>query len=225
MSLSRHNSWIFNAIASGAFIFFPLLAPTGGHCDEEIASSMDRAERFMQRIEDDRQWFGVEFSAAPNSFGKPKLTAAGADQAIVPFNLVFDFQLSTRAGNFDVGPTFSYYASVGDNSLSAHIYGLGGQFKYQARWFHSQFVVPVIGYQIERTLVVQDTSSQFQSNGLIAGVWIYLNYLEKKAAKDVYNQFGVSRSYLVFELHDIKGSDSTYNLQSKAYQLGLRFEI
>lgn len=110
---------------------------------------------------------------------------------------------------------------------AASIYSVGGQFRYQLKYFRNQPVVPMAGYAAEywRYSLADDSSGSFLAQGPVVGAWILLNFIDPASATQFYLNHGVVRSYLVAEMRLLSGGDSNVQASGKAYFFGLRFEI
>lgn len=118
----------------------------------------------------------------------------------------------------EIQPTFmqsfgvlSFGPMAGSFFSATTFYG-GGSVKYQARFFHEQWIVPTVGYEylipfafgsspeaitVGSTTIAGGTPTQ----GLVLGGMFLLNIIERSAASSFFINHGVLRSYLTAEYH------------------------
>ncbi len=176
------------------------------------------------------------------SKGFNQLDSTGAqnpDPLVSSIGLAFEYQPTflQTFGVLSLGPTFAltpifptpnpFTSSIGS------LFSFGAQIKYQFRYFRSQPLVPVVGYFVEDFFFhfgnQNNTNSDLQGSVLITGpmlgLWLYLNWLEPSAATSFFQNFGVCRSYLTFEVKSMTGNGGGMSISGLSYYGGLRFEI
>lgn len=103
----------------------------------------------------------------------------------------------------------------------------GFNFRYQARYWHEQILVPYLGYTYQRLYyTLADGPSGFTVfYGPSVGLQLYLNRLESQVSADAYIDTGILRSYLTLEGQQLSGEDEIFSLGGFTYVLGLRVEF
>ena len=168
------------------------------------------------------QLTGSANGLAPNNLSATTLSAGGIQFEYEP-------RFLQSIGVLSLGPSFDiYFDPSGNNTPSAFaVWGIGGQVRYQARFFRDQPFVPMVGYTMEQiTYHFSSDGSQgaYQAKGPVFGGYFLLNWLEKSAAADFYDNWGILRSYLVAEVRSLSGGDGTSNVDGTSCFFGLRLE-
>ncbi len=123
-----------------------------------------------------------------------------------------------------VGPNFTYAQGLG--SFTRQIFAPGAQVRYQARFFREQLLVPMAGYELRYArYLFPEAQGALTAKGPFFGALLLMNFLEPDAATEAFIEHGVSRTYLVAELHLLSGNDATVSLAGRSLFFGLRFEF
>jgi hypothetical protein len=191
---------------------------------------------------DIRPLWGLQFETSMNPFGgkinggSPVVPNQGSTPTYA-FDLAFEIQprFLQSIGILGLGPRIGIYPIFegGVTSSITSIYSLGGQIRYQARFFRRQFIVPMVAYSIENFNYrftqgagnIAAYTGSFWAQGPIWGAWILLNSLDPGASADFYIDNGVARTYLVFESRILSATDPVVKFAGASYYLGLRFEF
>src|SRR6185369_6864780 len=109
---------------------------------------------------------------------------------------------------------------------------IGGNVRYQFRYFREQIIVPVIGYSLEymhyhfkQSGTHAEQKGSIWVKGPIFGGWILLNAFEPRAAQQFYRNWGTLRSYLTYEAKKLSGENAPISINSFSHYIGLRFEF
>lgn len=217
------------------FFSFPVLASVPESSDsshEEAGSEASLKDFRVSPYKKIRPEWGIEFSTSPNAFGANALTVEQGTQPIWAFSLLGEYQPAflQDIGVIGIGPAFNIYPAIGGTKFTpnfASLVGLGGQIRYQARYFREQPVVPVVAYSLEEFKYVFDTgmSGWTLIHGPTVGLWVLLNFLESNSASYMYINNGVTRTYLIAEYRMMTGEDSNLTIHGGSYYFGLRFEF
>jgi hypothetical protein len=181
------------------------------------------------------QW-AFQLNASVNPFGgqllKPgHLVDDQGDNSAYGFQLSFEFQPAflQSIGVIGLGPTVGVYPifAGGVTSNPWAIYSLGGQVRYQARFFRKQFIVPVFSYSVDyfSYRFTSGKSGRFFANGPAGGIWILLNALDPGTAAEFYVDNGVLRTYIIAEARMLEAQSSEVSLSGFSYYFGFRFEF
>jgi hypothetical protein len=133
-------------------------------------------------------------------------------------------------GVIGFGPSATVYPIFGGTNLNpswASIWSVGGQIRYQAKYFRQQILVPNIAYSYEYFSYAFSAgkSGNLRAQGPIYGLWILLNLLDSSAAANFYIDAGVARTYLIFEARNLAGKDDNISFGGMSYYVGLRMEL
>ena len=169
-------------------------------------------------------------SAASIPFLDTNGTASTQKLRGISLGLEFQPEFLQSVGVLGFGPNLSYFftSEVPDQVTAGGfaVYSIGGEIRYQARFFHEQFLVPFVGYEMESMAYrLKNFSGSLSINGLAFGGMLLLNALEPEAAGTFYSDQGVSRSYLVAEWRGRSGSDKNLTFSGNAFFFGLRIEF
>ena len=180
------------------------------------------------------QW-GVGLNSSPVGMGDKNFSLpTNENLALNSFYLNLDYQPSffQSYGVFSVGMLGSVQTPklVNDSSKPGLIYlwSVGGDVRYQARYFDHQFIVPMVSYSVESLNYKLRTNSKGRliSRGPTFGVWILLNYFDPGNGKDFFYDYGIARSYLTFEIKNSSGTNlDGASTSEQSYYCGIRFEF
>lgn len=175
--------------------------------------------------------WGLEAVYAPSTFSKAPQIAASA-LTVNSFSVSFEYQppiiqamgvvsLVATAGTYFVEPQGSLTAGGQD------FYSYGAQFRYQAKYFTDQPLVPFVGYGIEyfRYHFTNSSLQDFNRSGPIVGIMLSTSFLDSHAMQEFYQDWGVSRAYAVAEMRSSSSGDETLPTSPKTWYLGIRLEF
>ncbi len=178
-----------------------------------------------------RPSWGIELTSTLNAFGSTALTEAQARSPAYALKLQGEYQppFLQSFGVFGIGPAFSVYpimkSGLTPNAFAMN--GIGGQFRYQALYFHQQPIVPMAAYTFEyfRYRYLDGTSGAFVLQGPTLGVWVLLNFLDSPSAANLYVDNRIARTYLTVEWQALAGKDTLLDISGGSYYVGLRLEF
>lgn len=177
------------------------------------------------------QW-GLQLNFSPRALGGVGLTPEQGTLPAFAFSVSPEFQprFLQFFGVIGIGPSVSIYPILGGNNLTPRwsaIWSVGGQIRYQAKYFRQQILVPNIAYAFEYLGYAYSAgqSGNLQAQGPVYGLWLLLNKLDPSAAADFYIDAGVARSYLIFEARNVLGRDANISINGFSYYVGLRVEM
>lgn len=175
--------------------------------------------------------WGVHFLGSLAALGKPKLIGVTGKSKIRAFTMQIDYQpqFLQSYGVFGIGPSFGFYPVIPKSGAAPGYvsnWSIGGQARYQARFFREQPLVPVVAYEVERLKYsLNGKNSALISHGVVFGGMLLLNLFDKSSAADFYAIHGVVRSYAVAELRTFSGSGSGLSLSGRSVYFGVRCEL
>lgn len=175
----------------------------------------------------DRPWVGIEVSGGATGFGDQTLkSGAPLEFDKLPVRMQVDVQPLHALGVLSAGITTEYYFTRASAALRK-AYSLGGQVRYQAKFFDYQLIVPMAAYSTESFFykLSSGPSNRFVVRGPTFGLWVFLNAIDRNTARGARRDLGLSRTYLTLERRTIEGEDGAFSITGSAYQLGLRIEI
>ncbi|MBI4925872.1 MAG: hypothetical protein HY843_08115 [Bdellovibrio sp.] len=117
---------------------------------------------------------------------------------------------------------------TGTKQELVYSFSLGGELRYQLCYFRNQFIVPNVAYSWEfwkYRLRNNNSSGNLIVQGPTIGAWLLLNFFDSENGKDFFYDYGIARTYLIFEARFLKGSNSSAAMSGRAYYTGLRFEF
>ncbi len=182
------------------------------------------------------QW-AIGLNSSLNALGGRALTSQQGTNPIYAFQLLVEYQPAflQSLGVMGIGPSATIYP-IFNNPVTyqaASIVSVGGQIRYQARFFREQPIVPFAGYSMEY-LNYQFTTG---ASGIavvkspIFGAMVLLNFLEPSSAAQFFINNGILRSYAIFELRNLSSSSPNnvvglpITISGLSSYFGLRFEF
>ena len=235
MRTSPLQSLLFTLLLTPAFTPAVEAAEPEPSTESDTESSLTHPNypRF-QRL---RPQWGVELTGSINAWGQQALVAEQGDAPSRAFSLHFEYQpqFLQSLGVVSFGPSVAIYPMMGTSALPSvfSVFTVGGQIRYQARYFREQVIVPVVGYSWEHLTYTfsNGSSGGFGVQGPLLGLWFLLNVLEPATATQFYAYQGVLRSYFVLESRSLSGEDSkplsdgrTLTISGSSYFFGFRLE-
>jgi hypothetical protein len=197
--------------------------------DGYSSSTLSRREAVKHA---DRPSWAVELAGSPLTFGGQGLVPGRPEAESMSTSLQIEYQPTfiQRFGTLGLGPVFSAFpVSQGQGVTSGFfsVWAIGATVRYQGRFTHNQFLVPSIGYEADRMRYSFLTGQQgsVTLSGPVAGLEFLLNALDPSRGADMYENTGISHCYLVGEVRDLTGSDSTITASGLSAYFGLRFEM
>ncbi|HUP56892.1 MAG TPA: hypothetical protein VM598_05520 [Bdellovibrionota bacterium] len=185
------------------------------------------------------EW-AFQASFSPGALGDGDIADASGSTAPTGVSLQVELQPAFLQG-FGVlgfGPSLSVYPISGNESVASNSFALwsvGGQVRYQARYFREQPIVPMAGFAFERVAyrlnnlgpagATRSVNSSVNMTGPFFGAWFLLSVLEPDQASMAYINSGLVRSYLTAEVRSMTGSDDDVDLSGNSYFFGLRVEF
>ena len=172
----------------------------------------------------------AQVTAEKPQFGFELATVVASDYVFLSNQLEYQPYFLQYFGVLGLGLSLSAadYAFTGKKYTVG--FGVGGQVRYQFQYFEDQVVVPMVGYQIDFRnydrhdgMVTEIYNNPFHSP--FVGAWALLNNIDKKAARALYDQFGIKRTYFVTELRNNFGTNSKFWMANYDLYLGLRVEM
>jgi|GEM_PF-971707 len=212
-----------------------------GEVGPEIAApqpapaSTQRTETTFEATRRGYQYVRPEWATAwtfsGNAFTNASTVPTLENHLIRSFRVQIEYQPTfvQSIGVIGIGPSLSLYPYSKSNDILLPVYriwSLGTQFRYQAKFFREQIVVPFAGFAFEQVIYhLTDLSGRVPLSGAFFGLMLLLNPFEPDAAGEAYVASGISRSYLVAELRSASGQDANVTLASSSLSLGFRVEF
>ncbi len=207
----------------------------GASAQTQAHLNVEEEKKGFQRL---RPNWGVQLYGAITALGSGSapLVPGKPDSTASAFAVDLDFQpaIVQAAGVIGVGLSAGIFPATGaDDAVSSafSIYQVGAHLKYQARYFREQILVPYVGFNIERLsyAVTSPTTGQTARETVVHqypvfGAMFLLNHLEPNQAHEAYRDWGILRSYLLFEIRKIDLPGRPLALSGTSYFFGLRVE-
>ena len=181
-----------------------------------------------------RPTWGIQFTGALKAFGGNDLITGQAGVPTRAFQVSGEYQFPflQSLGVLSMGPTVGTYPIFGSITKDpVSVMEVGGQIRYQLRFFREQPIVPIAGFQFEylnyhfTSPSPSGMSGALMATGPTFGGMFLLNWLEPSAAAEIYVDNGVSRSYLLAEARILSGTDTNLSLSGTSLFFGLRLEL
>jgi hypothetical protein len=213
---------VLTLLLVGSSAFAAISFPSDSSVDSRTVIPTDRRDR--------PQW-AFQFAGSPSAFDGQSMVAGHPDAESLAFALGFEYQPTfiQKFGTLGIGPILSAYPVSqlrGVTSGFFSVWSAGLQARYQLRYWHNQWLVPVVGYEADRMRYSFTTGSAGYLNlsGPLAGLELHLNSLVPSSADDFYSATGISHTYFVAEARNLEGSDSVVSPSGLSWYLGMRME-
>jgi len=131
--------------------------------------------------------------------------------------------------------TLSNFELAEEKWVTVYTFPIGVHLSYRFDYTQNQFLVPFAKLGLRHTWVRQTSKTGAAKDGVQgSNLWGYsfglelcLNKLDRKAAANMEDIFGINNTYLVFEYAqwELLESNSTPDLSGANYRAGLRFEF
>lgn len=210
----------------------PIPDPSSSDPASAVAESRAQRNSRIPRYTLSRPSWGVQVTGAAKALGGKDLlgSQAGNPTRALQFSVEYQFPYLQTIGVLSLGPSAGIYPIFPGGTVTstvASLWDVGGQVRYQARFFREQPLVPVVGYEARYlTYRFKDgPAGALMTQGPFFGGMFLLNIIEPSSAAEFYINTGVSRSYLVAEVRTISGSDNNINFSGATYFFGLRLEL
>ena len=179
-----------------------------------------------------RPAWGVSVTGSLKALGGKDLVASQGGNSTRAIQISAEYQLPflQSIGVISLGPSVGIYPifPIGQTTESAlGIWEIGGQARYQLRFFREQIFVPLAGFEVQRIAYTLQSGAagSLIATGPLFGGMLLLNPLEPSSAAELYINHRVSRSYLVGELRGLSGSDAQISFSGLSVFFGLRLEF
>ncbi len=209
---------------------------------EQTVDDISVADTRIPRYELIPPNWSVEISFSPLPWNGQTISSV---QSNTIYGLLFQFEyqpdlFQQKYGILGIGPSLAIYPSSswiagipnlisgGNPQGPALLMGsLGGQIRYQARYFRNQPLVPEGGYEAAAlySSFPGGTNGVTFAQGPFAGIWLLLNILEPSVAAEAFTDDAILRTYLVAEAHFLSGSSANASVSGQSYYFGIRFEF
>lgn len=180
---------------------------------------------------DIRPTWAFELSSSLNALGGNALTVDQGTNPTYAFAAAIEYQPPDiqKYGVFGIGPIFEVFPIFQGSSTPDRFSLLAGgfQFRYQARYFQEQPLVPMAAYSVEyfRYRFTSGPTGNTWLHGPTVGLWLLLNMLEPDTAAQFYINSGVVRSYVTLEYRILTGSGTGISVSGGSFYFGLRCEF
>lgn len=196
---------------------------------EAFSSDEDPRIPIYQRA---RPEWAIELASSIKPLSSVTIHPEQSDGSVLrAFSLQVEYQPAfiQKFGVLGVGLGGSAYAFIprSEGVTALPVWSVGGQARYQLRYFREQPIVPMVGYSGEYWVYHSpETDSRFVAHGLLAGGWLLLNVFDSKTAANFFVERGVARSYLVGEVRFLAANGSSnVSFKGNSFFFGLRFEM
>lgn len=219
-------------------LFFPICvpvqalelgAPSGEESESRPSTSILEEDDlpFMTR----RPQIAVGLNTSLNAFGSHAIHADQGTRAMLAFTVLAEYQPAVvqSFGVLGIGPSLALYQAPG-SPLGSHFFAMrsiGGQIRYQARYFQEQGIVPFVSYAADyfSYQFKNGKSGSVFGHGPSLGLWFLLNTLDPSSAANFYADTRILRSYITLEYKTLVGSDDLISMSGGSVYFGLRFEL
>ncbi len=217
----------------------PPVVEASSSYDDSDSVSEKQWVRGIPRYDQERPTIGFQISYSPNAINDD-LTAT--NEVNVPetytmshLGLALDWQpkFIQSIGVVALGVSGNIYPvapldGITDGGLD--IWSVGVSAKYQAKWFRGQWVVPYAGYETQylnyKTNTIEIGSGNTMLSGPVFGALLLLNWMEPRAAFELYDNTGIKRSYLFAEWKSLSAdTEAQFSTNQASLHFGLRLEL
>ena len=122
---------------------------------------------------------------------------------------------------FQYGTSSRFGVALSDTSTAGVLAGV--QARYAFRFWNLQPVVPVAAFRF--AYVYEQSKNSQLLYAPSGGLWIYLNFFDRRLASEMYTDSGVAHTYLTAEAQYVISRGDTTQVQALNLLVGLRFEI
>ena len=212
----------------------PPLPPPAPEVVQEEKKGLTRTKlKYNPRIpiyQRTRPNLGVQVYGSLKALGTPKGQLTTAKVRATKVEIEWQPRFLQALGVIGFGPSISLYPILPNAGLTTRYYSIwsvGGQARYQARYFREQPLVPYAGYTYEylKYSLKTGADSSITGQGPFFGAMILLNVFDQPSAAEFYVNHGVTRSYVLAEYRNLSGGDSNVAFNGQALFFGLRFEM
>lgn len=234
--VSPHSSWA-ESLADGNSASLPVfegqVEDVGRSGTRTVGQSKDPGARTRESYFDYKPSIGVEFKGtSPGVREVQLLDSAGVRSSVHSMLLSVEYQprFIQRYGVLGLGAELGIHppsAPQGQVPGITFAWSAGGRTRYQARFFQEQALVPYAGYQLSLWMhrLRSGTSDALLAHGPLVGIEFLLNALDSKSAARFFEDYGVSRTYILVEGNWMNGKSTSASLESRSFFFGLRFEM
>ncbi len=181
-----------------------------------------------------RPKWGYSGNISMKGLGAAPVFKGVTDPTVMGALVQFEYQPAfiQSIGVIGLGMSGGIYRLAGSNVTTQNVLGVwevGGQIRYQARYFREQPVVPYAGFSYERVGYsfggdAGDLKGAVINSGAFFGGMLLLNTFEPSAAAEFYVNYGVLRSYLFVEYKMISAASEDLTASGNSLFFGLRIE-
>lgn len=202
-----------------------------------LASDVSLADTMIGKTPIRDPKFSFHFTLSPQGMGSAEFLIRGANPAMGKFvsNIAMGTQPLHFLGVWGGGAVMDAYipfSKVGQGpSPMAYAFSLGGEIRYQARFWDRQPLVPSISYAFKRMTyrLLDGTLGGLPVQEPSVGLWLNLNWIDPVVAGNFRRDIGVQRTYLMVEyrriISGVTEQTSDVVVSGDLLQAGLRFEF
>lgn len=212
--------------------------PTQEGSINSLESYSQKRKAIAEEINRPHWSFGL--LSEPRAFSATEWRARPIDHSVdnakfVGILLQGEYFLLRKFGLGGVGAEAGFYGKTADDNFTKSmpaVLTLGPYASYQFHYFTGQWFVPFLQAQVSGLRYRYSFNSALISGYKIlprfdAGLHIYLNFLDRDSAGDMYGNYGVLRTYLTgaFSFAKDLRQSKDMDLSEKTFRVGLRFEM
>jgi hypothetical protein len=178
----------------------------------------------------ERPMWGFEVTGSASALGGTDVLTQSTTTQAVGIQIDYQPPFLQFLGVIDLGIQGGIFNNAALTETAFTWYYLGVQVRYQLKVFREQPIVPVAGFEYIWThfnLNTGDVGSGIAS-GPFFGAWLLMNFFDEGDAAQMYVNNGISRTYVVAELHEqtlTSTQDSNVSASGQSLFFGLRFEF
>ncbi len=207
--------------------------------DDSDSVSEKKWERGIPRYDQERPSIGFQIVYSPNALNDDLVATneVGVNESYTmsQIGIGIDWQpkFIQALGVVALGATGNIYPVSpldGITSGGLDIWSVGVSGKYQAKWFRGQWVVPYAGYEAQYLNYSTQTNEIGSGNtvltGPVFGALLLLNWMEPRAAFELYDNTSIKRSYLFAEWKNLTSdTQPLFSTNQASLHFGLRLEL